>query len=452
MVALLRCLSAPEVGLAVLALARKKIDQLQTAIREPERPSLPHPFRGLRRSVLLVLLLTSAVLSVAARHGFELELVQTAAFPVFAVMTFLLFRNSQVRPPTGLFALSLCCWGWGALNIRGHLPDLIDDRIVTLAIPDGGFGENADRQLLRRYNVIAQAYRLPKMTIRLRSFAGTAAAQQWLNGRSETRMLVVPAGEEWLTVVFPANLRLGPPRTQMWETALDASVVARLREQSALYQVDLSERVEVLTQAGLGSPLVLAISPDSIAVPTEPSELTRHYLGWIARGISETPDRLRTPPDAPPPPDPTVAAYEFHQDALSQTLMMLGAWHSPTPLSLGRFFFANVNLLETVTQHGATPLRFATILGEYYSSLKLLRRGYDDELEALVRNNAGVARMLAADTDDQRRAAQREFAIAAAIAGKDGNPVLGARLAMLNLTMLTAGGELGGWDSKPDKG
>ena len=387
----------------------------------------------------IAILLIAVVVALAPLLRVPLDSAQTFAFPVLVFLVYQISNLLSVKIPQGLLLLTLVGWIFGALNIRGYI-NFGASSAVTLLPLEGDSSETQTRELLRRYNIISEAYHLPKMQLLQGSFKELGEARQWLNKHPKTPFVV--AGErDWLTIFFPTKISELPlPKTDPTNLTLS---------EADKYGINLEENTMLIQPAGFPMELVIATAPDSLVIPSEPSELSRHYLAWLASGTSSTLEStskassVRDELEVSESPNlDLIQAIARREDALSQTTMMLGAWKSSAPLSLGRFLLANMNLLEVIYTEPPSLPRYATIHSQYYQATKILTDEFDSELESLIRNNIGVARILGAESEEDRKKAEKELLKAASTQNRTRQPTKGARLAMLNLVLLSNSNEL----------
>ena len=390
----------------------------------------------LRPAALCLLFALLAVSYIAHRSGVSIEAVQMILFPLFLFAFWQLPARTDFRMPPQLVILALGCWGFSGLNIRGYLPVVFSERAVLLAtLEQDSAGQSRD--LFRRYNVIADAYALPKMKVLLRSFDSAADGESWTSSKEDVS-LVVSGTPEWLRVHFPARTLELPA-----QDTFSPEWISRVQEEAKRLGVTLDGRARLVSVPGIPVPFVLALVPETLYLPGEPSELSRHYLGWLARA-SGTEGALGDP-SAPLGANPRFEAlqrFAYLEDAASQTTMMLGAWKSPEPISLGRFLLGTLNMVEAFSEPRAGTGEFDSAAGMLNNAMKMLRKDRQPILVSLIRNNLNLLRLLKSETEEDLAHTRRQMLVTASITDADGNTTTGARLSMLNLILLEEAGVL----------
>ncbi len=398
-------------------------------------------FFQLRAAILLALLLAVLAFYILQSFSLSIETLQTILFPVFGFLFFRLYRGREFQLPAAFVVVAFGGWIIGGLHIRGYIPSLFSDSKVMLSSlqrdPEGKLG----RELFRRYNVIARAYELPSMDILVHTFERKDYAQHWISGHEGTSLLIT-GDPEWLGVQFPTSVvKLGV------EALPPAEIPAEIKEIATGLRLPLDGRVILAKVSDLSVPVVLALLPDSISLPGDPSELSRHFLGWLARGISPSrgaelnygsKDRgVGTDPEFP-----QLQLQAFRVDAFSQTTMMLGAWRSPEPISFARHLLGTLELLQSLASSGSGIESVYAAGDTLRSAQKTLRKERHPELYSLVMNMYNLARFLTADSEEDLSRVRREFVVLGNITDSRGNPTAGAIVAMLNLEILENAGVL----------
>ncbi len=392
-----------------------------------------------RRSAALILIVVLALFLIAQRFAAPIDSLQSWTFPLFAALFWFLPRTKAYRPPLPLLGCALFCWAFAALNVRGYLSMFqLHDRVVLSPLredPDGSAG----RELYRRYNIIAQAYGLPKMDLLVRDLSDTSKAKEWLKGNHGVDLLI-RGTRDWLLVSFSdvalelaGGLRNG-------ELPSDFAGLA------AEWKLPLDRSVRAIHIDGVSTPLLFGLVLEDLPLPSEPTELSRHYLGWLARAVGrhtaardfgDLKEALGASPEFS-----ALQLQAFREDALAQMTMMLGAWKSPEPIAQARLLLGSYQLAEALHEISANKELLYTAIGTLQQAQRLLRKQTHPELISLIRNNAAIARLFEAESDEDYAKARHEFFTTAAIVDSDGVPTLGARLAMFNMINLEQSGLL----------
>jgi len=385
----------------------------------------------------LTLAAAAAAFIIAQRFAAPIDSLQTWTFPIFLALFWGLSRNKAYRPPLPLFGCALVCWGFAALNVRGYLSLFqLHDRVVLAPLADDRDGAEA-RELYRRYNVIASAYGLPKMDLLVRDLSDASRAKEWLVGNRSVDLLV-RGTKEWLLVGF-SNVAL-----EIAGAMRSSEAPPEFRSEAAKWKIPLNDSVRIIHAEGVPTPLLLALVPDELPLPSAPSELSRHYLGWLARAIGEkTSVREFGNPKLALGSNPDFEKLRvgaFREDALAQMTMMLGSWKSPQPIALARLLLGTYELSGALNEISANPESLYNAISTLQQAQRLLRKEVHPELTSLIRNNAAIARVFEAESDDDFSKARHEFITTAQIVDSNGVPTLGARMAMFNMMLLEQSG------------
>ncbi len=369
----------------------------------------------------------------------SIEAVQTILFP----LVLLAFWRAPIAaayriPPVALLA-AFGCWTFASLNIRGYLPGIFPRERIVLGELDADDGELGSRDLLRRYNVIAQAYSLPRMEVLRRRFGGKEEARDWLKNRSDVRLLLTGT-PEWLTVFF-SQIRLELPGSVLLPGDFPPELVA----EANVWKVPLDDTVRVVRIPEAETAVVLALVPEWLTLPGEPSELSRHYLGWLGESIGKAGDRPRAFGDRRGALGASgdfgrIQLQAFREDALAQSCLMLGSWKSPEPIALARLLSGTYQLAAALAETSANSDELLAAFSTLHGAQKTLRRERQPVLLSLLRNNSAVARVFLAQKEEDTARARRELLAASTYTDPDGRPTLGARIAMLNIVLLEQAG------------
>lgn len=388
--------------------------------------------------------LTIAYIGFYIAHSFNvsIELAQTIFFPLFLLCLWRLPRSKAFHLPSGLVFASLACWGVSGLHVRGYLPDLFSTEHITMSrlVNDVSDDKNS-REFFRRYRTIARAYSLPSMELLARRFADAGDAQKWIDSKKNVS-LVLGGNAEWLDVSFStAEFHLpGEPK----DSLLRAEVAKLAKDWNIVFERD---HISLIQPPGSPTPVLFAMLPKTLSLPSEPSELTLHFLAWLARSLSANTEQASAFGDASTELGRSESFRQlrenaFREDAIVQMTKMLGSWKSPAPLSLSRLILGTFQLSETLAEISSSNLNTIAAASELNAAQKMLRTERYPELISIVRNNFGVARSFVAETDEEFMKSRKEFLGTATITGDDGQPTVGARVAMINLILLERAGML----------
>jgi hypothetical protein len=402
----------------------------------PKGRSGVHPWLG------CAIFLCASAVYIARRFSLSIELLQSCFFPLLMLLFWRLPRSASFRLPAPLVGFGLLGWAVATLNIHGYLPALRSGPVVFLSKLDNDTDEREARAFVLRYISIARAYELPRIEIVLRKFQDGEQGTQWLRSHGAGSLLL-SGSAEWLSVNFPDNAMSLPSTGGRVKPEYDQL----LRREAERWKVNLQARNRIIVIPGLDVPVVVAVVPQSLNVSGNPTELARHYIGWLARAVGPDSGLYREFGDNQQGVGgidsfERLQRFAFRADAVSQTTMMLGAWRSPEPISAARFLFATVSLVEALQEGSAQSQAIDAALSLYGGAQKLLRKSEEPELLSLIRNNMSAARLLQDNSEDDLSKIRREFITAAEITDNNGIPTRGARLAMLNLEMLEYAGVL----------
>lgn len=392
-------------------------------------------FQHLNRRWLFGLAGVALVIFIASRIGLLLEDAQTILFPVALLCIARLPVNSKYRLSWVPLTIILACWLTAAIHVRGYFPHQLGRSTVYLARLNNDKSELKARELYRTYNEVANAYSLPLMSMVQREFTSLDEARSWLDARPTAAFLVL--GEpNWLRVLLQHRVSLVEPvvvNSPVLSEGVSSSGEHALRTEAVYYGIDLEAQAAVVRSNGSDLALVITRTPDSIRLPAEPSDLARHYLGWLAKGL-----------DKPSATNPSAETLELQRaqrdDAFSSAANIRGQWRTFAPVSLARFFRGQLAL-------GAGLSGGRTEYGEVRCAVKHLAQAkkalqvkFDPELYSAILNNLGVSLITmnheAATITDARRA----LAVASTVTEATGVPTYSARLALLNLLMLDRAG------------
>ena len=388
------------------------------------------------------LLFVTTVLFFSLRFaGIAIEDLQTFLFPLFLGSFLLLFRGLSSRFLGLAVAATVLIWAVGALHVRGYLGPksgaayfarLNDD-------PTGLVG----RGVMLRVNHIANTYNLSDLVPLQRMFNGRQSARRWIDQQPESPALVAGTNEIF-QIFVSSHFDQSIDRLLSRFRRAPLSRADEIQQLAVKYDFDTSRDGVEIALPGSDTALILVSAPEIITVPGRPVEMNRHYLAWLLNGVlrlseTEAGPALRQLGLKKKDLLPDLARLPAATDAFNEASRIVGDWPTPLPMITSRFFLATLNLIEGIDgRFEEGPIRQADDL--YRSATGFARRELNDPVVAALWNNRAVARLLLSSEENDLREVKRWLLRAAAITDSAGNPVLGARAAMINLIMLERSG------------
>lgn len=372
-----------------------------------------NPFRTMDQSIGVLKLLSSSV-----------EVVQTCSFPALVGALWYGLRRSWLRVPNAAVIAALLFWAFSASYIDGQYPAwAYGGKIILTELKDGDTPVNL-RESYRMYGRHAEQRNLPEMSFIHHAFRSEADARAWLHSSKRPRVLL-RGKADWPRAVLS-------PDARDYYSGETPVVNSDVRAQAAKLGIDIDRDAALITLPDLGLTLATQITPEEFRSPSEPQFLSHEFLGQLASGIGIP---LRLPTKGESSVNDAVQNAK-RRDILLVTATLEGHWKSFAPLAAGSFFVGTHDLLTA-------GLERSTLLCSYDAFLRGTKRAdnkQDAELFAAISNNKGVARIALAYRDKDFIKAERAFRRAAVITDGDGQPVLGAKLALLNLHLLEQSG------------
>ncbi len=380
----------------------------------------------LRPVPALVIALTLVGFKVFEASGFAVEDLQTLVFPIIAISVLYLPRNTQFRIPLAAFGCAIFLWLGSALEVRGFMPVRSSGQGVFLANLEGDSERYYSRERLRLYNLIAKAYDLPHMTMVHRRFSTPVGAHNWLNKQRKGIVLLF-GGQKWTQGVFKSEgwQYLQSPIHNLEGFELPNPVIEEIHK----LKINLRDDAFVVSNEDLEMPLFLQVTPERFQLPSIPGELFNRFLAWLSGGLREKLYGMSQ----------SVEEKSMRRDYFNEAASVVGPWLSNAPRGLGKFFVASD---DTVNALAKEPSLFRCALKQFREGAAFATIQEAPEINAAIFNNAGVAMLLQATERKHFAKASQWLWHAAITVDSNGQPVLGAKLAMLNVIMLDRAGLL----------
>ena len=391
--------------------------------------------RGSRTWFLFAMLLLLPLLlpqvgigDVGSVHGLRLNTLQSWAFP-FILLLSLVWGRKLLHLPIWI---PLCAaFGWLCSLSYQHLAmaSVNELRLTMTPAPDDPLGIRG--RALERYSLMfAQLFDLAVPQHVEEQFESSSRAVDVARAQRDARLLVVAQGGNW-DLVFGTGARIRP-------CLLEQRVCEKLISQAKIYGIDSEREIAFVDPLGSETPLALVMRPEIVHVPAEPVELSAKYLEW-------TTTALQYAISSKPLPNSIVTEagdrFELQEaatkDALSEASQIQGVWKSFSPLAAASAMLGSFRLSE----RGPLP---ACVLKDSISdlsrALRLARREYDPETFAMIFNNLAVARLYETDAqmsgEKNIQLLENQLVQAMSFKNEKGQPLLGARAALLNLALL----------------
>lgn len=392
----------------------------QTAMAPGAEAELCQQARFSRLGIYTLLaLIIGAVL--APHFGVLAEDAQTFLFPLFAVVFYFIPKNRAQRLPLVLLLFVVLLWLATSAFVRGALPQGAETSRIYLSRLQGDSDGMQARGLYQRINEIARTYELPRMELVQRFFSDEADALQWLH-RNPRSPFVIWGAPEWYTVSLAPNQSdlLSPHK-------LDGSCPTETK----------GERFDnnSFCIPPFGGRFELVLVPESITIPDTPPELGRHFIAWLARGLSldKKPGHPWNRSDkASKPVSQSALLLAMRRDAVIEALRIDGPWASGTPHGLAHFLLGTLDCIEGLEQGAPEERLFESSLEHFRKAASLVAETDNPRLFAAIFNNAALVKLLLARGEDDVRQARKWFALAAdsASGGR------GTRYALKNISQL----------------
>lgn len=380
---------------------------------------------------LLALLSISICVSLAPRFGFYLEDAQAIFFPLILFSFFMVLKKAEYRVPSLVICLCILAWGHSALKSWGIISLIPTDARMYISRLSNDDMDVSARDLKTRVNEIAATYHLSTLELLPRSLMGTLAQKEWLRDNPHAQ-LIISGNKDWLLVTTHAPF----PFLESESRPASGGTLRFLEIESNRLGLRMGIDYDLLDVFGLGvselgasgaeSHLLLSSGMFTFSLPSEPTELSRHFLAWLAAGLDE---------EEPLSHVRLGYLYEAQQ--------VLGLWKSSAPLAVAHFFSALSHLaLGLQHQTSLEQGEVSCALDQFGKALAKVRQKYEPELYASFFNNAAVTKLVVATSDKDYKVAETWLLKAARTRTKQGEATQGAKLALLNLITLTRTGLL----------
>jgi hypothetical protein len=380
---------------------------------------------------LVLLPLLVVALRIFAYFGVRIEDLQFVFFPLVLLVFVLLPRKASHRIPLSLISLSIVLWLGSAAYVEGLLPGLRHRPTSVISRLSSDVDGMQARALFVRFNEIARTYELPEIEILQRSFADAAEARNWLIAHKRSPF-VVRGDIDWLQLNFLTRISaylLPIAPVAGGNILFDAPSVVDQQRALSRWQLEVGTDVILLQVPGYVRPFALVFQPSQAQTSSEPSELTRHWLAWLAAALHI-------------PPKHVLDLESQHRflatriDALNEANLISGPWKSDEPRALSEHLSATLQLLDAALSHS---VQASESLAQFRSAAGRVRRTESPELFSAIFNNAAVALLFQSDTVEDFARAVKWLELSSETAG--GETVdAAARAAMYNLEALSEHG------------
>lgn len=358
-----------------------------------------------------------------------LEHVQIVLFPFIAIALLFVPRRDECKMPK-IFIICALIAGTVTSGIYYSKISLLPIRNHVVF---GGFSGDVEalqeRRFVRRYEQIAQVYNAPSATMVPFTFEENDHALRWLHNQKDVRLLVygdMSWGRLALSTWIPDEVN---------GVGFVENYPEWIIEASQRYKLDLNLQVVGVRSRNFFLPMLLVRVPEEVNVSKEPPELFLHVLGFIARGLMSDMNL-----------DSDVLQIESNDIQGSDLLSMrvgafrdathvFGPWRSNSLLGLSEF------LLGTFTTYGAIlsesePASFACAIKAFRRAAGYIQTSHDSHLAASIFNNVAVAQLMLSSDKQSIDKALEWLQIASKMRDRNGNVILGARVALFNIMLI----------------
>lgn len=326
--------------------------------------------------------------------------------------------------------LATLFWIVGALNVRGYIPSFSKSASLYVSRLETDPTTLRGRQLVSHINKVARQYNLPKASLLHRAFSSDAEAASWLR-EEDASALVIRGTPNWLRVVFDTSFNWFPSPSK---TVLDTGVQKLMQD---LGLVD-GHGVRAVAAQGQRIPLLVVELPEGADLPSEPIELSQHYLAWMGNAFSPKNVIVKKFPtyfEGKLGADNQLAIGELRSSFLHLASDVQGEWRSSEPRALALFLRGTKELLEAGTgDNDAATLDCAMNL--LTRAQRILQPEHAAEVYAAVNNNLAVACMLHEARPFYCQMMLRWLREASEVVDQNGQLVRGAKAAYINLLAL----------------
>lgn len=382
----------------------------------------------------LALIAFIACLLLLPHFGVLREDLQTLLFPLMLITVLKVPKAELLRFPRWVFFVAAVCWALGALHVRAYAPSIINGHGIYISRLDEGSQSLLHRELYRRVNEISKRLDLPPAYLVQQRFESDDPARSWLRSHPEA-LFVARGTNDWIRLVFN-------PLRSIAAGAADPSpdFLRSAAERAGIGDVDqfAHARVEWIEE-----PFLVGQLPEFLLVPGQPPELGRHFLSWLGKGLLDEKHLERYLPNNLTDSQRRERLVAERKAALLAAGGIEGLWKSSAPRGTALSLAATLELLDAVRPGEPVEERglHCAQVG-FRNSAALARHDDVPQIAAITFNNIAVARIFAGYRDSDFVKAYKWLSIAAGLRGKDGEPTLGAKLALVNLEMLWRSGLL----------
>ncbi len=351
-------------------------------------------------------------------------------FPLFALAVWRLPRPGVQRLPLMLLLLAVCVWGIASLHVSGLIPGTSQEAVTFLSRLQGDKDGLRTRELYSRYNQIAQTYSLPGIELVQRSFRTTEEARNWLNRRTNVPFLV-SGTLEWVSIDFPHD---ASPYFRFAKNVVSAEQAPTfMKEWARDLHLNLETEIALVHLPGYEIPFVVAFQPEAISVPSEPTELCRHFIAWLGKGLVRPPRMLDGERRVQDLREENIAE---RKDAFNEAAHIEGAWKSPVPKSLALYFLGTLNFMLSLDGEQIDQASLQLAHESFRDSGHGLQRSRSLEFFTVLFNNAALAQLVDYSDPSAFEDARRMLWLAATSYKENKRITVGEKAALINLLVL----------------
>lgn len=373
----------------------------------------------------LFAVLLSALVSVY--FGVLMESFQFVVFPIVLVIVWRLPKESQSRLPTPLLLLAFLLW----VSVRsyGYVTDRLNGHAVLLAHFKKDSGGVEAQHFYRRYTEISRTYELLPMHLLHRGFDNDREAREYL-AQTESSPFLMYGPTSWFRLVFTESVS---GYTDEYPLLARPSEIPEYFSNAAKeFGIALNRDVVVVELNSLDVPFAVAYQPEVIGVPGEPAELTRHSVAWLSKGL----ELFDPTPGESIGEERLVGRRAKRFNAFYEASHVAGSWRTQVLLGLSHYFLGTMDLLDALDREGTELMPIESALSSFKKAAGLAIQGSDPEVFSAIFNNAAVAQIAKGGSPENVKKARSWLKLALTTQFHTGEPVLGARAAMLNLISL----------------
>lgn len=329
-----------------------------------------------------------ALVLVLRAYGFSSTLSQTIVFPFYVLVFLFFFPGSKMLRL--VFTLPILFWIFSILHLRGYVFLPLSFSGVHIADLEGDSSNQVAAGIYKRFNEISRTYALGDIHYLHREFESLEEASGWLSKKKNVPFLL-SGSRDRLEVVLRSDLG-----TYFGDSN---------SSEDYIYESLLSDKKGISYYT----------LPNFFPIAIETSELTLHFLSWLAAGLSE---------DGSSP--------EIRDDALTVASSYMGQWRSLVPLAMAKLALGTRLSIENMEEKAL----FHCAKKNFETAASYVSRENDAEAFASIFNNAGVNLLRYAETGDDLDLAAHLFWRAVGARDKNGKYAPSAVVALRNIELM----------------